>query len=680
MLARCPYLLACMWLLLVASPIQAQTRGYVGRVSGFDLDFDGVIGETSGADVAVCDGQNDASSTTGEDIDGNTVNDRQVYVNLASGTNNTTCGLPGTPCLTAQYALNGTNTAVTGGPIAAPSATQIQAVCVRGQNTASLGSPAISLTQNGAAGSSTRTATGNQVRAFEYPRYPFLVSGWDVDNDNSYPPFDADDTAVFDGNATANNMKFMTNDTPESRFEIAHLTVRDFGLACTAGDEGFFEAWSGGAHIYLHDLALDNNFATCGNGLGIPTYVNPGGIVYAAFENSQVTNEGGFIFHRGSAADQSGPLRIQNVSYSGSTNTDLSAIFKTWGLWTGIEVLDSVMDLSNGNTPPAGSPQHAVAIAQCSQDWDIVNNTMLNFRSTTIHLQPAAVGGCTSRVTTDIRIDRNSIRSTVSNTETAASAIQINGQDDDPGAFPNLHIGDVQITNNFISNSVANSWQSIMLSDAGHNDSCASPITGSIAVVNNTFDVNVNGAGNFVGGITLENFNSSTCRQQDYLVHNNIFLGWGSGEQVMSFDFAPSGFIANFNIYPTDALAEWLWNNVGQSTLAGWRTATGDDANSTQCAPSLVDPATGDYHLLTGDTCAQNLGSDQSAILNPDWDYDGTTRPQSSAWDIGGDEFAAGGSPVYRLRFRVADLTLASLAVLALVSAIRRFRARKVAL
>src|SRR5688500_2105974 len=93
-------------LVLPSVPAAGQPRGYQSRASGWDFDFDGIAGESTGADVAICDG----AGGTNEDIDGNGVVDRQVYVDLTSGSDTLSCGAPGSPCRTLQYAMSGSNT------------------------------------------------------------------------------------------------------------------------------------------------------------------------------------------------------------------------------------------------------------------------------------------------------------------------------------------------------------------------------------------------------------------------------------------------------------------------------------------------------------------------------------------------------------------------------------------
>jgi hypothetical protein len=51
--------------------------------------------------------------------------------------------------------------------------------------------------------------------------------------------------------------------------------------------------------------------------------------------------------------------------------------------------------------------------------------------------------------------------------------------------------------------------------------------------------------------------------------------------------------------------------------------------------PELVDPANGDYHLMTGSPAID--AADTS--IPDDHDYDGTARPQGAGPDIGAFEF-----------------------------------------
>ena len=234
-------LVACCSLAWAAPP-----RGYQSRACGFDLNFNGVPGEPGDCN-RICRGD-----PTNADIDGNGVADRQVYVNCSAGTDSTTCGAPVSPCRTLQFAFNGSNSSFAD-RITTPAATQIQAVCFQGI----CPNATLNLTQSGAAGVYTRPATGSEPRNFEYPHYPIILSGWDVNADGNYPPASGE-TAVVDGNVSGNTNSFFDN-AAHSRYEMAHFTIRDYGQSCTGGVGIGSPGSNGGApvdHAYWHDLSV----------------------------------------------------------------------------------------------------------------------------------------------------------------------------------------------------------------------------------------------------------------------------------------------------------------------------------------------------------------------------------------------------------------------------------------
>src|SRR5688500_8654988 len=124
-------------LVLMVPLAEAQTRGYQSRPCGFDLNFNGVVGEP--ADCNVCDGV-----TT--DVDGNGVADDLRYVDCGGGTDSGGC-TAGAPCRTVPFAQNA---------LGAPGSNQIQAICVRGTCNSAQWRPSLS----GAAGTYLRPATG----------------------------------------------------------------------------------------------------------------------------------------------------------------------------------------------------------------------------------------------------------------------------------------------------------------------------------------------------------------------------------------------------------------------------------------------------------------------------------------------------------------------------------------
>src|SRR5262249_26050994 len=194
----------------LAAGVQAYpVKGYVARPSGFDHNGDGVF------DTTVCNG---SDATAAIDIDRNGVLDNQCYVDCTGGTDTPTCGAPGAPCKTLQYCMNGSNTSTRSWwRIATPAAGQIQAICFKGI----CSNAALNLTQSGASGTWTKTASGSEPRNWEYARYPLIISGWDANQNHDYPPHDTADTAIVDGNVSGNTNTFF-NSGGHSRYELAH--------------------------------------------------------------------------------------------------------------------------------------------------------------------------------------------------------------------------------------------------------------------------------------------------------------------------------------------------------------------------------------------------------------------------------------------------------------------------
>jgi hypothetical protein len=103
----------------------------------------------------------------------------------------------------------------------------------------------------------------------------------------------------------------------------------------------------------------------------------------------------------------------------------------------------------------------------------------------------------------------------------------------------------------------------------------------------------------------------------------------------------PAGLTSNFNILyftGTDG-ATGVFNAVVVPTLAAWRTATGQDANSIHGDPQLIAPigtaATVDLHIHpTNPTPIEAAGTLVASVTN---DFDGQTRASLTPVDIGAD-------------------------------------------
>jgi hypothetical protein len=632
-------LVACCSLAWAAPP-----QGYQSRACGFDLNFNGVPGEPGDCN-RICRGD-----PTNADIDGNGVADRQVYVNCSAGTDSTTCGAPGSPCRTLQYALNGSNSSLAD-HISSPATNQIQAVCFQGI----CGNAQVNLTQSGAAGTYTRTASGSEPRDFEFPRYPVIISGWDVNADGNYPP-NSGETAVVDGNVSGNTNTFF-NSGGHSRYEIAHFTIRDYGQACAnGGDYGIGYPGGNGdvSHAYWHDLAIIDVNRGCNEGI---TGVNGSGWIlwnnftgygntlrYFAVVNTSIQNWGGFILRGSSPSDlipseTSGPYRFQNVTATAlPANGSWVFGFKPWSTIIGFDLLDSIIDANTAAYSPGTDPVHyAITIAQCLQDVVLRNNQLKNWKQPIV-IQPSASGGCSSVDLDKITIDANEIRNTYPSWgRWGHYGIKIDPNDGSSSQAAQ----NITITNNFLSSTNLN-WRSAIL-DEDSRDSGA--ITGTLLIAGNTIEAN--GAICDLGLIGLcTNGDCRSQKQQNVKIWGNILRGCQTNAAAIDVSYAPSGFAADWNVY--DTTANWVWNGSSRATLASWRTALGGcpaathDCGARQCVPSYVSASSGDYHLQATDTCARDAGFTLAGIL--DRDIDGQSRPGGASWDVGADEVVLGGT------------------------------------
>ena len=78
------------------------------------------------------------------------------------------------------------------------------------------------------------------------------------------------------------------------------------------------------------------------------------------------------------------------------------------------------------------------------------------------------------------------------------------------------------------------------------------------------------------------------------------------------------------------------WEGFGgtETTIAGWKTRSSAETNSTECNAVFVDAASNDYHIDSGsDTCAYQEGEDLSARFSLDIDSEMRTTP----WTRGAD-------------------------------------------
>ncbi len=618
-----------------APPAAAPPRGYRPRACGLDMNRNGIPGEP--ADCHVCDG-----TTLDPDHDG--IAENQIYVSCQTGTDSPTCGSPGRPCRTIGFAWSRRT-----GP--ASSAGE-DIVCFRGTCHEDSIAPGVS----GKPGVYVRPRAGTEARDWQLPKNPTMLVGWDYNHNGQYPPYDTADVAVLDGAGLARAIA-LNADVPRSYVELAHFTVRDYGRGSQAADTGFI-SFGGAAgissYVYLHDLSLQNvnqgRPLTSGS-IVFDLFTRNTQLRYVAVENVEVLGSGGYVA-RGSgpsSGPDSGPLRFARLTFTGQGCNDSGAGacgdpaaeahvvgWKLWGYFSGVEVLDSVLDLNAAAWRPHASGFGSTAFlpAQCSRDWTIRNNEIRDFK-VGLTVQGYAQGFCDgagARPVDAVVFDRNVFRNTFPSWIYGDNGVVISGG----GPNARTTVGAVQVSNNFFSS--APGWQGMLYVDAGNR---GGPDPGAFRIVDNTTVGNLKRAG--FGAVTLVRGNPYL--PQAITWKNNIVAGLGAGQEAVHAEYAPALWDADANVYAPGSVFTWNGNRL--AGVAGWRAAARADRGARLCTPSFADAPVGNFHLLTADACARGEGLPLGAAVATD--IDGRLRP-ASGWDAGAHQVspAAAGKSLYR--------------------------------
>ena len=589
-------------------------RGYIARACGFDMNHNGTIGEP--ADATVGDG-----NTT--DPDGDGTDEDLIYVDATDGNDNTGDGSAGNPYKTAKKALD-----VADGP--GDGAEDI--VCLAG-----VFEEWLTFTQSGVAGYYIRDN-------FQFPNNPFMLIGWDKDGDGEYPPYDTDDEAIFDGNSGLSWA--FSNWEEKSYIEIAHLGVRQYHTAdATTRGRGVMELahHKGGtadiSHLYVHDVEMENiNYHFLPDGLSGSTsnvfkfWVAKSAVTWVGIINDQVDGFAMF-FIRGTPANGSGNFRFQNLTLKckvTDANTTAS-VAKIWEQHENVEFLDNVFDSQMELYGPYFQGATGIRVRPCARNYTIRNNELVNF-NTPLAVTGYSAGFCGTRTTDDILIDRNIIRSTWT-FPGFVSGVYVQ----DGGTLLTETVEDLTITNNFIWLTQTTGNTRGFRSDCG-NDGGAQP--GTITFAGNT--IYGPGSGDLFRGISI--WTPNTYPQQNYVIKNNIVANVGPDNRNISTTYAPSGWIANGNIYDDDG--NYVWNGTWYGTFAEWQTASGQDANSRTGDPVFVDDANGDLHIDPSDTLVEGAGVDITSITTSD--IDGDARSPTTPWagaDVGEEANAPPNNP-----------------------------------
>jgi hypothetical protein len=577
-------------------------RGYQARGCGFDRNRNGIFGEA--ADCNICNG-----STGGMDAG---VLQNQVYVSCNTGTDSAACGTPGHPCRTINYAWNNRT--------AAPGTNAEDIICFRGTCHEESIMPGVS----GKPGFYLKPQTGSEARSFQLPTHPTMLVGWDYNHNGLYPPYDTADEAVLEGTGLAEAIRLSYN-SPNSYVELAHFTVRNYGSTSSAPNNGFItmgDAPGSSHHVYVHDISLQNVNAgkplDSGNIL-FNFFTGTTHLQHVAFENIQIQNAGGYVARgNGPSGDtpdtafENGPYRFERISLSGlacnaggpgacgDPQTEAHVVgWKLWGYITGVEVLDSVLRLNpTAWTPyPSGFGSTAFVPAQCSRGWTIRNNEIDDFK-VGLTVQGYATGFCDgagARPVDGVTFDRNVFRNTYAPWTFGNNGVVVSGG----GPNPRTSVGQVVVSDNDFSSTPG--WQGMAYIDGGNG---GGPDPGNIRFTGNTTFAPLTRSG--FGAITI--VSNNPYLPQTYSFHDNIIAGTGGGQENVHAEYAPGGWDADGNVF--DPTSGYTWNHsISCSALGTWQSASRKDLASRACTPRFANAASGDFHVMPGDTCAGAAGT-----------------------------------------------------------------------
>lgn len=611
------------------TPQYHTSAGYTARANGFDLDQDGTPGESS-VDDLICDHTTGTGPQT-EDLWGDATNEQQYYVDCDNGDNGDTGG-PSDPWATIDYAMTNVDGPGTGGA---------DIVCFKG----TCREQAIYMDLTGGAQTGyTISASGNLEYDIKLPDNPAMLVGWDADNDNSYPPFDTDDTSEFAGgrdlydDTCLRDVFTMAGGSQAiTGLEMAHFKVRDYGtcVAPVSGDEfnSRFIMFNpdtsiSGNYLYFHDIEFENfNRGNQGGTVALfYAFTTGSDFDYVTIDNIRARYSGNYLW-RGectSTANECTGWTLKNITFI-SQNTPYNVLnFKPWGEYDDVQLIDSYFQADQWElvwdydyTNPNEDRKPGWSSSACIQGLAVRGNEMRDTAG--LAGLSADETGCNTRATNDTIYDKNIWHNDWPYHKNTAC---FSFSDGDATVSPE----GVLVTNNAC---IFNATAQLVESGLVEFDLDADPTASGFELYNNTV---ISSAVLSGGGV---NFYSSNV-EDDITIKNNIF--GNAGTLGVDADMEPAGLVSDYNIWPSGATFNW-GTDTGQNL--NWWQESGDgpqeDSNSLTCSPTF---AADGFHLSESDTCAKGAATSLSGTFT--LDFDGGTRVD---WDIGADEEGVGADP-----------------------------------
>jgi len=164
----------------------------------------------------------------------------------------------------------------------------------------------------------------------------------------------------------------------------------------------------------------------------------------------------------------------------------------------------------------------------------------------------------------------------------------------------------------------------------------------NITISNNTLYRNdTDGAGG--GCIEIQNNVSTTTIKNNIIYATADGTGWGQFILKTNTNGSFAANSINWNLYSGTSAAnnlEFIWNNTARSSFAAWKTASGQDANSTFTTASLgFTNAAGDDFAILSTSIARDAGDSAFVPASGEKDFGGQSRVANARVDIGMDEY-----------------------------------------
>ena len=314
-------------------------------------------------------------------------------------------------------------------------------------------------------------------------------------------------------------------------------------------------------------------------------------------------------------------------STSTATGTIVNGILNNSpiGTFTGNTIRN--MSVAGGTGSGSTAAMVGIAIAASSANHTVGSNTIFNLSSSLAGI--ATVNGINFNGSTGTNlIEKNLIYNLDANSATAS----LNGI--------NIIGGTATYRNNMIS-----------LGNTGNSATVGMAINGINETIAGTDNLYFNSI--YIGGAPTTGASNSFAFQSSITTNtrayqNNLFFNARSNSGSTGKHYAirvggtaanPSGLTSNYNVLLSNGTGGFtgLFNSIDRASIADWRTATGQDANSFSSDPQFLSPsaATPDLHINPAvTTVIEGNGLAIGAVTD---DYDGQTRASFTPTDIGAD-------------------------------------------